>query len=268
MVGSITLGQYISKDTFLHKLNPKVKLIFSFFYVVLLFFVTNFVSLGFCVISIFTVYFFCKFSAKLIFKNLKLIGFILIIASFFNLFFVKTGDVIFKFLFFQITTDSVALTIGFVLRIFLLISGSSLLTYTTLPLDLTLAIEELLKPLEKIKVPVNEISVMMSIALRFIPLLVDESKTIIAAQKSRGLDLYNQRGLFNKAKALSAFLIPLLVSSFKKANELAVSMEARCFRIGHSRTRYKSLKYSKIDFLFSFWCTIFLILLVILNFLF
>lgn len=268
MINNLTLGQYVSQNTFLHQINPKVKLIFNSLYVFLLFFVNSFVSLGFCVISILLIYFFCKFSINLIFKNLKIIAIFLVIASFFNLFFVKTGKIIFEFLFLKITTDALILTMVLVLRIFLLITGSSLLIYTTLPMDLTLAIEEILRPLKKFKLPIDEIAIMMSIALRFIPLLLEESSLIISAQKSRGLDIYNQNGILKKVKALSIFFIPLLVTSFKRASELAISMEARCFRVGEIRTRYKSLKYSKLDFQFSITCVIFLILVVVLNLLF
>ena len=265
MLKNFTLGQYISGNSFLHRVNPKVKLVFSFIYVFLLFFVNSFFSLGFCLIGIVSIYFFCKFSFRLICSNLKLILVFLAIAAVFNMFFINSGDVIFKFFLFKITTNAVCLTIKLVLRIFLLIAGSSLLTYTTLPLDLTLAIEELLKPLAKFRLPVSEIAIMMSIALRFVPLLISEAETIIVAQRSRGMNLFNQRGLIKKVKSFSVFIVPLLVLAFKSANELAVSMEARCFKVGQKRTRYKSLKFQTFDLIFSIGCAFFLFLVGSLN---
>lgn len=262
------LGQYISGNSFLHKVNPKVKLVYSFLYVFLLFFINSFVSFIFCAVSIFFIYAFCKFPIRLILLNFKLIVVFIFIAAVFNIFFVKTGDVLFKFLFFKITTDAVFFTAKVVFRIFLLISGSVLLTYTTLPLDLTLAIEELLKPLAKLHIPVSEFAIMLSIALRFVPFLFNEAETIMAAQQSRGLNIFGQRGILRKVKAFGAFLIPLLVLAFKSANELAVSMESRCFQVGKPRTRYRSLKFTAFDGFVSCCCFVFLFTVVLLNFCF
>lgn len=268
MIKNFTLGQYIPGNSFLHKVNPKVKLIFSFLYVFLLFFVNSFVSFGFCIILVLLTYVACKFPARLLFSNLKVILIFMVIAVVFNLFFVKTGDVVFKFSFLKVTTHAISLTVTIILRIFLLLSGSSLLTYTTLPLDLTLAMEELLKPLAKFRLPVNEIAIMLSIALRFVPLLINEAETIMAAQKSRGMSLFNQRGLVKKARAFSAFIVPLLVLAFKNANELAVAMEARCFQVGRPRTRYKSLQFKTFDLVFSIAFSSLLVTAAFLNFCF
>lgn len=265
MIKNFTLGQYISGNSFLHRVNPKVKLVFSFIYVFLLFFVNSFVSFGFCLVFVGLIYVFCGFPFRLIWSNLKLIFVFLVVATVFNLFFVNTGDIIFKFFCFKLTTDAVFLTAKLVLRIFLLIAGSSLLTYTTLPFDLTLAIEELLRPFSKFRLPVGEIAIMMSIALRFVPLLINEAETIIVAQRSRGMNLFSQRGLMKKARAFSAFIVPLLVLAFKSANELAVSMEARCFKVGERRTRYKTLQFKAFDLFFSVCCFSFLLLVCLLN---
>lgn len=266
MIKNFTLGQYIPGNSFLHRANPKVKLIYSFLYVFLLFFVSSFISFGVCFFVIILAYFLCKFPLRLLFTNFKIILTFVIIAAVFNLFFVHSGQVLFKFGFLKLTTDAIFLTARLVLRIFLLISGSSLLTYTTLPLDLTLAIEELLKPLARLRLPVNEIAIMMSIALRFVPFLISEAETIMAAQKSRGLSLFDRRGLVNKARAFSSFVVPLLVLSFKSANELAISMEARCFQVGRKRTRYRSLRFKPFDLVFSIFCFVFLLLIGLLNF--
>ncbi len=216
------------------------------------------------------IYIFCKFPFKLIVNNLKALVFVFIIAIFFNIFeFIskttEPEDIFFKFFIFQITYSSVNFTCRLILRIFLLILISSLLTYTTLPLDLTLAIEEILRPLSKLKVPVSEISIMMSIALRFVPFLINEANTIIIAQKSRGLNLNNKRNILEKSKLIIIFLIPLLVSAFKKADELAVSMEARCFQVGCKRTRYRKLKFKISDLVFVIFGLAVVVLALILN---
>ncbi len=268
MVKNLVLGQYVPGSSFLHRLNPKVKLIFSCIFVVLLFMVKSFVSLGVCVVFVVATYLLCRFSFRLIFNSLKFVMIVILIALVFNLFFIRSGEVVFRFLFFVITTDSIVLSARFIIRMFLLLSCSSLLTYTTLPFDLTLAIEELLRPLAWFRVSVGEISIMLSIALRFVPLLISEAETIMVAQKSRGLDIKNQKSVKNRVKVLVAFLIPLMVSAFKRADDLAVSMESRCFRIGKPRIRYKFLGFCIFDFCAVVVLVVFLGFVVFLNFVF
>lgn len=266
MIKNLVLGQYVPGSSFLHRLNPKVKLIFSCVFVVLLFMVKSFVSLGVCVVFMTATYLLCRFSFRLILNSLKFVMILILIALAFNLFFIRSGEVVFRFFCFVITTDSIVLSARFIIRMFLLLSCSSLLTYTTLPFDLTLAIEELLKPLSWFRVPVSEISIMLSIALRFVPLLISEAETITVAQKSRGLDLKNQKSIINRVKVLVAFLIPLMVSAFKRADDLAISMESRCFRVGKPRTRYKFLSFCVFDFYVVLGLAVFLGLVVFLNF--
>ena len=197
-------------------------------------------------------------------KSLKPIVPIVIFTAVLNLFFIRTGDVLWEWKIIKLTQDGVDTSLFMVIRIICLICGSSLLTYTTSPIELTDAIEKLLGPLKKIKVPVHELAMMMTIALRFIPTLIEETDKIINAQKARGADM-ETGGLIQKTKALIPILIPLFVASFRHAEELALAMECRCYHGGEGRTRMKQLKMTLTDLWGSLYCMVFLAGVIAVN---
>ena len=206
----------------------------------------------------------CKIPIKLFLNNIKSISFILFFTSIINLFFNNSGEVLFEFYVFKITKEAIFLSFLVVFRIFLLIAGVSILTYTTLALDLARSVGDLFLPLKRFKFPAGEISMMLSIAIRFVPLLVSETQKIIVAQRARGADIY-EKNLKKKIMFIVSILVPLLVSAFKRADELAVAMESRCYAIGAKRTRYVVFKFNRCDFLLFVCGTIFFIFLFIIN---
>ena len=247
MIKDITIGQYFPGNSIIHRLDPRFKLVIALAYIVMLF-------AGNTVVSIITGAVFCAFSFalsripfKLMAKSLKPILPILLFTSVLNLIFIDTGKTVFKLWILKITYGGIETSVMMIIRITLLITGTSLLTYTTSPIALTDAIERLLSPLKKIKVPVHELAMMMTIALRFIPTLIEETDKIISAQKARGADMENGN-LVQKAKAMIPILIPLFISAVRRAEELATAMECRCYRGGEGRTRMRQLKASAHDF--------------------
>lgn len=245
MLKDITIGQYFPGNSFIHKMDPRMKIIVTLLYIVMLFVASHPLSLAVGILLLVVMYQVSGIPMKMITKSLKPVVPIVLFTSILNIFFVS-GEVLIKIFFIEITKEGVMLAILMSLRILCLIAGSSLLTYTTSPIELTDAIERLLNPLKKLKVPVHELSMMMTIALRFIPTLIEETDKIISAQKARGADM-ESGGLMDRAKALIPVLIPLFVSSFRRADELAMAMECRCYRGGDGRTRMKQLKYSPRD---------------------
>ena len=256
MLKNITIGQYIIGNSFLHKATPKSKLLVIFAFTFILFFFDKILTYLFGFFVVMIVYKFCKIPIKVALNNLKSLAIIMSITSAFNLFFGKDGELLFKFYFLEITKGSLHITILIVVRMFLLIVGMAILTYTTLCLDLARSIGDLFLPLKRFKFPVGEISTMLSIAIRFVPLLVSETQKIIMAQKSRGAE-QNSKSLKKKINFVISILVPLLVSSFKRAEELAVAMESRCYEIGAKRTRYIIIKANKNDFILIFSAVIF-----------
>lgn len=247
MIRDITIGQYYPRDSFIHKLDPRTKIIGTFIYIISLFlfrkFIPYLVVLGFLGVIIKT----SEVPIKHILKGLKSILFLLIFAVVFNIF-LTPGDIVWKWGFLKITRQGLE-TAGFMaIRLILLIMGSSLMTFTTTPNHLTDGLEKIMNPLKKIKVPVHEISMMMSIALRFIPILLEETDKIMKAQMARGAD-FESGNLLKKAKSLVPLLVPLFVSAFRRANDLAMAMEARCYHGGEGRTKMKPLKYHKQDYI-------------------
>ncbi|WP_310601720.1 energy-coupling factor transporter transmembrane component T family protein [Anaerosporobacter sp.] len=245
MIRDITIGQYYPKDSFIHKLDPRTKIAGTFIYIISLFlfrkFIPYLIVLGFLGVVIKT----SEVPLKHILKGLKSILFLLVFAVVFNIF-LTPGDVLWKWGFLKITRQGLE-TAGFMaIRLVLLIMGSSLMTFTTTPNHLTDGLEKIMNPLKKIKVPVHEISMMMSIALRFIPILLEETDKIMKAQMARGAD-FESGNLVKKAKSLVPLLVPLFVSAFRRANDLAMAMEARCYRGGEGRTKMKPLQYHKQD---------------------
>ena len=247
MIKDITLGQYLPGNSAVHRLDPRTKIILIFAYIVMIFMVKN--AVGYMVSALFlmAVCLISKIPMKMIAKSLKPLMFFVIFTAIINLF-MTSGEIIFSFWIFKITKEGVLLTVKMALRLILLVAGTSLLTYTTSPIVLTDGIESLLSPLSKIGVPSHEIAMMMSIALRFIPTIIDETDKIIKAQSARGSD-FESGNLIRRAKALVPILVQLFISAFRRADDLAVAMECRCYHGGKNRTKLKSLKMTGLDFI-------------------
>ena len=245
MLSNITIGQYHRADSFVHRLDPRSKIILVVMYIVMLFAASEVTGLLPGIVFFFVSYLCSSVPFSKIFKSLKAIIPIIVFTAVLNLFFVG-DDVVFSFWIFKITGEGIEFTVFMIVRIISLIAGTSLLTYTTTPIALTDGLESLLSPLKKLKFPVHDLAMMMTIALRFIPTLVEETEKIISAQKARGADL-ESGGLITRAKALIPILIPLFVSAFRRAEELALAMESRCYNGGEGRTRLKELKFHARD---------------------
>ncbi len=249
MLKDITFGQYFESNSFIHGLDPRTKLLLLVTIIVFIFVSQNWIALALVALLIFFSMLLSKIPLKMYLKNLKAILPIIIFTMIINLFYNASGDVLLSFWRLTITTGSLYRAIYMVSRILLLIIASAALTYTTTPNDLTDAIEKLLSPLRFIglKNAVHTLALMMTIALRFIPTLIDETQKIMNAQKARGADLENGK-LVERIKALVPILIPLLISSVRRAYELAEAMECRCYNGGEGRIRMKQLKYTANDF--------------------
>ena len=246
MLKDVTLGQYFPGDTVVHRLDPRTKLILVVIYIVALFCAKSYVS--YAVVAAFLILCMCLSRIRLgvIVKGLKPLLFVIVLTGLLNMFYTP-GREIFHFWIFTITWEGVRNAIFMIARIVMLIFGTFLLTYTTSPIALTDAMELLMGPLKKLKVPVHELSMMMCIALRFIPTLISETDKIISAQKARGAD-FESGNLLRRAKALIPILVPLFISAFRRADELAVAMESRCYQGGKGRTRMKQLRMQVRDF--------------------
>lgn len=251
MIKDITIGQYIPGNSFIHKLDPRVKILISIIYIVDLFIVNNFRGYIFIVIFTFLCIAVSKVKFSYIYKGLKPILILALITAVLNVF-MTTGvnPPLFKWKFITVYREGIVLAVFMVLRLVFLIIGTSLLTLTTSPIELTDGIEKLLNPMRKIGLPAHELAMMMTIALRFIPTLMDETDKIMKAQMARGAD-FESGNLVNRAKSLIPILVPLFISSFRRADELAMAMEARCYRGGEGRTRMKQLKITNKDFIAS-----------------
>jgi len=248
MLKDITLGQFFPGNSILHRLDPRIKLILVILYIVLIFMAENiyaFALLLFCVITMVVM---SRISFKIILKSIKPIFILMLITAVINLFFTKgSGEPLVEWWIIKIWTKGI-INAGFmIVRIVSLVIGTSvLLTYTTSPITLTDALERLLKPLKYIKVPVHEFAMMMTIALRFIPTLLEETEKIVSAQKARGAS-FDKGGLINKVKSFVPILIPLFISAFRRADDLACAMECRCYRGDNGRTRMKVLHLHLTD---------------------
>ena len=247
MLKDITLGQFFPGDTLAHKLDPRTKLLVTVFYVVALFTAKSYIAYGVLILTLIVAVRISRVGAKALFKGLKPVLFIIAFTALLNLF-CTPGTGLCHFWIFRITIEGVRAAITMMLRITLLIMGTFLLTYTTSPIRLTDGLESLLGPLKKIKVPVHELAMMMSIALRFIPTLIEETDKIMSAQKARGAD-FETGSLMQRAKALVPLLVPLFVSAFRRADELATAMECRCYHGDEGRTKLNVLHYQTRDYL-------------------
>lgn len=248
MLRDITIGQYFPGDSIIHRLDPRFKIIITIIYILMLFAGNSIICLGVGAVFTFMAIFLSKIPFKMFVRSLKPICPILLLTSLFNLIFVKSGDIIFKWSFIEITDEALSISVFMFVRIILLIMGSSLLTYTTSPITLTDAIERLLSPLKKLKLPVHELAMMMTIALRFIPTLIEETEKIMSAQKARGAEI-DSGSFMTRAKNMVSILVPLFISSFRRADELATAMECRCYRGGEGRTRLRQLKSAPRDYI-------------------
>lgn len=246
----ITLGQYFPDNTVVHRLDPRTKLMLTVVYIVALFLAKQLVSYAILLVALGAFIALSKVGLKTILRGMRPILIIVALTGVLNLFYTPgTGEPLVHFWIFNIYMEGVWAAFFMILRIAMLITCTFLLTYTTSPILLTDGLERLLNPLKKIKVPVHELSMMMSIALRFIPTLIEETDKIMSAQKARGAD-FDTGNLLEKAKALIPLLVPLFISAFRRADELAVAMECRCYHGGEGRTRLRQLKYHTSDVLF------------------
>lgn len=247
MLKDITLGQYYQTDSVIHRLDPRVKLVATLAFIVSLFIVNSFwgylIAAAFLVVMIRLSHVPFKFMVR----GMKAIVFLLVVAGVFNLF-LTPGEVVVSFWKLKITKEGIKLALLMAARLCFLIIGSSIMTLTTTPNQLTDALEKLLGPLKKIHVPVHEIAMMMSIALRFIPILLEETDKIMKAQIARGAD-FESGNVIKKAKSMVPLLVPLFISAFRRANDLAMAMEARCYRGGDKRTKMKPLHYERRDYI-------------------
>lgn len=262
MIKDITIGQYVPGKSFVHKLDPRVKIIISLLYIIDLFVINNFQGYIFVLLFIAMIIFISKIQIRYIYKGLKPIFVILLITAILNIFMTKGGPIIYEWNFIHIYSRGLEIAAFMVLRLTFLIVGTSILTLTTSPIQLTDGIEKLLNPLKKIGFPAHELAMMMTIALRFIPTLMDETDKIMKAQKARGAD-FESGNLINRAKNLIPILVPLFISAFRRADDLAIAMESRCYRGGEGRTRMKQLKITNKDGIALIVFAIFIILSIL-----
>ena len=249
MLRDITIGQHFPGNSVVHRCDPRLKIIATIAYIIVLFMASNPLGIALSLALLALLYKVAQIPIKLIVKSLKPIVPIVLFTAVLNLFFITgEGEPLVHFGFIHIYREGVSYAVLMAVRIVALIAGTSLLTYTTSPIVLTDAIEQLLKPLGRLHFPVHELAMMMSIALRFIPILLEETDKIMKAQIARGAD-FESGNLFKRAKAMVPLLVPLFISAFRRANDLAMAMEARCYRGGEGRTKMKPLIYHKRDYI-------------------
>ena len=264
MLKDITLGQYYPSESVVHKLDPRTKILLTFLFIILIFLIKS--LYGFVLLGIITVLLskIAKIPIKFLIKGLKPLVIIMVFTSVLNLFLTE-GEIIWQFYFLTLTKEGLYLSVFMLVRVMFLVTGSSFLTYTTSPIAMTSGLESLMKPLKKIKFPAHEIAMMMSIALRFIPTLIEETDKIMAAQKARGANL-SEGNIIKRAKALIPILIPLFISAFRRADELAIAMESRCYNGGENRTKLNALEFTKNDFSAVFISVLGCIAVIAINF--
>ena len=246
MLNDVTFGQYYPVKSFSHRADPRIKLLALIAYIVALFLADNFYSLALGLVVLVITIIVSRVPLGSVLRSVKAIIFLLIFTAILNLFFHGGERLLVQWGIIKIYLEGVIFTVFFVLRLFLLVMGSALLTLTTTPVELTDGIESLLTPLKWIRFPVHELALIMSIALRFIPTLIDETNRIISAQKARGAD-FESGNIFKRIKAVVPILIPLLISAFRRAEELGDAMDARCYSGSKNRTKYKKLKFGWRD---------------------
>ncbi|MGI6136767.1 MAG: energy-coupling factor transporter transmembrane protein EcfT [Clostridiales bacterium] len=260
----ITFGQYYPTDSFLHKLDPRVKFLLMVAYIVAVFLVQNLFGFVAIILWLLIVVLVSKVPPLKVLKSLKAIIFIVIFTAILNVFFNTSGEILWQWRKIIISTGGIELAIKVVLRIVLLVGGTSMLTFTTTPMELTDGLESLMTPLKWIKVPVHDIAIIMNISLKFIPILTEEVDKITMAQKARGAS-FDEGGLITRAKALIPILIPLFVSAFRRADELALALDARCYNATPNRTKYKLLKVTWRDIIAALFTAILVVIVVAVN---
>ena len=246
MLKDITLGQYFPGNSFVHRLDPRTKLIFLVVYIIALFTAVSWISYGVMLLFLAFIIKISTIPLKSIVRGMKPLVFILIFTGILNVFFTAGETVLVSFWGISITLEGIVRAVFMMVRILMLITGTFLLTYTTSPIALTDGLESLLSPLKKLRLPVHELSMMMCIALRFIPTLIEETDKIMSAQKARGVD-FESGSLMQRVRALVPILVPLFISAFRRADELATAMECRCYQGGEGRTKMKLLRYHRGD---------------------
>lgn len=267
MIRDITIGQYYPTDSIVHQLDPRTKVILSFVFIISLFLTVDiFIYMGVGLV-LYGLTRLSKVPLSFVLRGLKPVVIIILFTVAFNLFQGGGSEICFQWHFIMISKEGILSALAMAMRLMLLIIGSSFLTLTTPPVALTDAIESLLKPFELIKVPAHEIAMMMSIALRFIPILLEETDKIMKAQLARGAN-FDQRGIINKAKAMLPLLVPLFLSAFRRADDLALAMEARCYRGGQGRTKFRPLKYQKPDYIAYGLMVVYLAVIVLVEYVF
>ncbi|MBR6740446.1 MAG: energy-coupling factor transporter transmembrane protein EcfT [Clostridia bacterium] len=246
MLKDITLGQFFPGQSAVHRVDPRFKIVYTLWFIVMVF--TASTPCGYALVFLFLLYtvLISKISVKLILKSLKPILIFMIFTAVLNLLYARGETVLWSWKFITITQEGLLRALYMVLRIMFLVAGTSMLTYTTSPTMLTDGVERLFKPLAKLRFPVHELAMMMTIALRFIPILIEETDKIMSAQRARGAD-FESGNLLRRAKALVPLLVPLFVSAFRRADELALAMECRCYRGGEGRTKYRAMKAGGVD---------------------
>ena len=263
MLKDITLGQYFPGDTVIHRLDPRTKLIGLVCYIVALFLAKSWISYAVMAAVLVTLSALAHIRAKTLLSGLKPLIFIVVFTGVINLFY-GSGEPLVQFWFLKITANGIRTAVFMVLRIMLLVCGTFLLTYTTSPLQLTDGLEKLFSPLKVIHFPAHELAMMMSIALRFIPTLIEETDKIMSAQRARGAN-FDTGKLTERAKALVPLLVPLFVSAFRRADELATAMECRCYHAGEGRTRMKELRFAPRDAVALVLCALLIAAMAILR---
>ena len=248
MLKDITIGQYFPMNSVIHSLDPRFKIVITLLMIIMLFSGGSMICLAIGAVYTVMAMLLSRIPLKLFWKSVRPLMPFLVITAVLNIFIIKSGDTLWKWKFISITEDGLNSSAFMIIRITLLVMGSSILTYTTSPITLTDAIERLLSPLKKLKFPVHELAMMMSIALRFIPTLIEETDKIISAQKARGAEI-DSGSLSHRAKNLVSILVPLSISSFRRADELATAMECRCYHGGEGRTRLRQLRSSYKDYI-------------------
>ncbi len=246
MIKDITIGQFFPGNSVIHRMDPRMKIVITFLYIIFIFVCKNFWALGLMLLALIAIIAISGIPVKTILKSIKPILIIITFTAILNIFYVKDGDPLFDWKFIHVTTGGVNTAVFMIVRIIGLVVASSMLTYTTSPTLITDGIERLLSPLKFMKNGVHTIAMMMTIALRFIPTLVDEFEKITSAQKARGADL-ETGNLVERARALVPVLVPLFITSFRRAYELAFAMECRCYHGAEGRTRMKIMKFTIID---------------------
>ncbi len=265
MIRDITIGQFYPTDSCIHKLDSRIKLISTLIYIFALFFVRSFIGYIPVIIFLASVIYMSKVPLKFILRGLKSIVIIILFTVALNMFMSSRGTVLFQYGFITVTTEGIYNAGVMALRLIFLIIGSSLLTLTTSPIELTDGIEMLMKPLKRFGVPSHEIAMMMTIALRFIPTLLEETDKIMKAQTARGAD-FETGNLIQRAKSMVPILVPLFISAFRRADDLAMAMEARCYRGDEGRTRMKQMVLVKNDYVAFSIVLVFVLTLMIIRF--